>query len=68
MSQAIVAKVRGVVTEYRLKGSIHLFIAGPAGLAFLIGQQLNTFGTITVYEHVADGPIGLYRQSLQFNS
>jgi len=33
---------------------LHVFIAAPAGLAVLIGQQLNTFGPVTVHEHVED--------------
>jgi SMODS-associated and fused to various effectors sensor domain len=39
---------------------VHLFIAGPVGLAFLLGQLLNTFGTIRTYEHVSDHSVGHY--------
>jgi hypothetical protein len=40
---------------WRLRGSgLHLFISAPAGLAVLLGQQLNTFGPLTVYEHVEE--------------
>jgi hypothetical protein len=39
--------------EWRPRGgTVHAFIAAPAGLAVLIGQQLNTFGPVTVHEHV----------------
>jgi hypothetical protein len=31
--------------------SVHLFIAAPAGLAFMIGQLLNPFGNIQLYHH-----------------
>jgi hypothetical protein len=31
---------------------VHLFFAGPVGLAFLLGQQLNTFSLVHTYEHV----------------
>jgi len=35
-------------------GDLHLFMAGPVGLAVLIGQLLNTWGPITVYEQSDD--------------
>jgi hypothetical protein len=47
--------------EYGNVGTVHLFLAVPAGLAFLIGQLLNTFGTIQTYEHVGSDGSGAYR-------
>lgn len=48
--------LRSARDRYGDVGTVHLFIAGPAGLAFLIGQLLNTFGAVQTYEHVqADG-------------
>jgi SMODS-associated and fused to various effectors sensor domain len=42
--------------EYGNIGTVHLFMAAPAGLAVLVGQLLNTFGAVQTYEHViADG-------------
>ncbi|MEJ2065478.1 MAG: SAVED domain-containing protein [Reinekea sp.] len=40
--------------DYRAsqKGTVHLFIAGPVGLAFLIGQQLNTLSSVQTYEYI----------------
>ena len=35
-------------------GRVHLFMAAPAGLSFMLGQLLNTFGEIQTYEHLAD--------------
>lgn len=64
MTAAIIQEIRGVFREFRLQGSVHLFIAGPVGLAFLLGQQFNTFGEVHCYEHVAEGPIGIYRKNL----
>jgi len=64
MTQAIIQEVRSVIREFRLQGSVHLFVAGPAGLLFLLGQQLNTFGKIYCYEHESVGPIGSYRLNL----
>jgi hypothetical protein len=31
-------------------GQIHLFVATPAGIAFMAGQLLNTFGEVQTYE------------------
>lgn len=39
-------------TKYGTRGTVHLFLAVPAGVAFMIGQQLNTFATVQTYEHV----------------
>ncbi len=64
ITQAIIQEIRSVIREFRLQGSVHLFVAGPAGLLFLLGQQLNTFGKIYCYEHEAVGPIGFYRLNL----
>ena len=36
------------------RANLHLFLAGPLGLAVLIGQHLNTFGECVVYEHFPD--------------
>jgi hypothetical protein len=43
------------------RGTLHLFLAVPAGLAVLIGQTLNTFGPIQTYEHVGTDAVGLYQ-------
>ena len=68
MTQAIIREIRSVIHEFRLQGSVHFFIAGPAGLLFLLGRQLNTFGKIYCYEHEAVGPIGFYRLNLVMNT
>jgi len=43
------------------RGTIHLFLAVPAGLAVMIGQTLNTFGPIQTYEHVGTDAVGVYK-------
>ncbi len=53
-SQAMDA-ARGAMSNYRLLGSLHLFLAVPAGLAFMIGQQLNTFTDVLTYEYDPTG-------------
>lgn len=42
------------------RGTVHLFLAVPAGLAMMIGQTLNTFGPIQTYEHVGTDAVGVY--------
>lgn len=43
--------LRRVAGERRIRGTVHLFLAVPAGVAFMIGQQLNTFGRVQTYEY-----------------
>lgn len=38
--------------QYGSLGTIHLFMAVPVGIAVLIGQNLNTFGSVQTYEHL----------------
>jgi hypothetical protein len=42
------------------RGTLHLFLAVPAGLAMMIGQMLNTFGPVQTYEHIPTGAVGVY--------
>ncbi len=44
------AVLEGARQEYGRLGRIHLFVAAPAGLAVLLGQLLNTFGEIQLYD------------------
>lgn len=53
--------LRAARREYGDVGTIHLFMAVPAGLAMLIGQLLNTFGAVQTYEHVTIDGSGRYR-------
>jgi SMODS-associated and fused to various effectors sensor domain/TIR domain len=57
LANLTVDAMRAARVEYGTIGNFHLFLAGPAGLAFLIGQLLNTFGTVHTYEHVPDQSI-----------
>jgi hypothetical protein len=52
--------LRQVRRQYGNIGTVHLFMAVPAGLAVLIGQLLNTFGDVQTYEHVGIGGSGRY--------
>jgi len=51
-------------TNHRVNGHLHIFMAGPVGLAIMIGQLLNTFGQVHLYDHVASGNIGDYKQAI----
>jgi hypothetical protein len=56
----IVEALRYARDQYQPRGALHLFLAVPAGLAMLIGQMLNTFGTVQTYEHVPTDAVGRY--------
>ncbi len=47
----IVDSVRGARTKYGASGTLHIFLAAPAGLAVMLGQLLNTFAAVQTYEH-----------------
>jgi SMODS-associated and fused to various effectors sensor domain len=49
------------------RGTLHVFLAVPAGLAMMIGQMLNTFGPVQTYEHVATDSVGDYQPAARLN-
>jgi hypothetical protein len=53
--------MRAARREYGNMGTVHLFMAVPAGLAMLTGQLLNTFGSVQTYEHVTVDGSGRYK-------
>ncbi len=55
VAQMAVDALRQAWSHYGRRGTVHLFIAAPVGLAFMIGQQLNTFDVIQTYEYIASG-------------
>jgi hypothetical protein len=46
----IVRELREARALYRTDGTLHIVLAGPVGLAVLLGQWLNTFKAIATYE------------------
>jgi hypothetical protein len=60
--------MRAARREYGNIGTVHLFTAVPAGLVVLIGQLLNTFGTVQTYEHVNIDGSGCYRPAALLRS
>ncbi|MGH9553633.1 MAG: SAVED domain-containing protein, partial [Terriglobales bacterium] len=57
----IVEGLRKARADLQPRGTVHLFLAVPAGLAMMIGQMLNTFGPIQTYEHLAMDAVGAYQ-------
>ena len=53
--------LRAIRRDYGNIGTVHLFMAAPAGLAVLVGQLLNTFGSVQTYEHMLTSGSGEYR-------
>jgi SMODS-associated and fused to various effectors sensor domain len=64
LAYEVIGAMRTARSRYGRVGDVHLFIAGPVGLAFLLGQLLNTFGTVHTYEHVNDDGVGHYRPAV----
>jgi hypothetical protein len=60
----LVEAMKAARTRWRDIRRIHLFIAGPAGFAVLIGQLLNGLGPIQTYEHIPDDAIGHYERAV----
>jgi hypothetical protein len=60
----LVEAIKAARTQWRDIRRIHLFIAGPAGFAVLIGQLLNGLGPIQTYEHIPDDAIGHYERAV----
>ena len=57
VARELMRQVRRARDEYDAVGNLHLFLAVPASVAFMIGQQLNTFGRVQTYEHIAESDI-----------
>ena len=49
-----IESMRRARQSFSATGRVHLFLAAPAGLSFMLGQLLNTFGEVQTYEHLAD--------------
>jgi hypothetical protein len=60
IAHSVIEAIREAREKLMPKGSIHLFMAVPVGLAFLLGQLSNTLGPIWVYEHEESDSIGHY--------
>ena len=61
LARQIVGAIREIRGQLRTIERIHLFLAGPAGLAVLLGQLLNAVGPVQTYEHDQTSGVGCYR-------
>lgn len=52
--------IRDARADFRPRGAIHLFMATPLGLGMLVGQLLNTLGSVQTYEHLAEDAVGRF--------
>ena len=51
LAQALALALRTERTAEERRETVHLFVAGPAGFSFLLGQQAQSFGLVVVYEY-----------------
>lgn len=59
VARTIAKAIRDARHELRTIERTHLFFAGPAGLAMLVGQQINAVGPVQTYEHMQTGSDGV---------
>ena len=54
LARAVRDAIRQARRDYGATGTVHLFLAVPAGIAVLLGQLLNTLGRVQTYDFQAD--------------
>lgn len=59
----VIEAIDSARATYDANGTVHLFLACPAGFAVLLGQSLNTVGRVVVYEHES-GATPVYRPAV----
>lgn len=64
VAHKVAQAIRSARNEVQPRGKVHLFMAVPVGLAMMLGQLLNTFGPVQLYEHDPADAIGFYRPSV----
>jgi hypothetical protein len=67
LAHEVITSVRAARNRYGVISDVHLFMAAPAGLAFLLGQLLNTLGTVHTYEYVSGDGIPHYQPAVSLN-
>lgn len=65
LATELVDAIRRARERYLGIEDIHLFLAAPVGLAFMLGQLLNAVGPVTVYEHFDQTALGYYRPEVR---
>lgn len=61
LSEALTAEVKAMRESHGLKGRVHLFVAGPGGFPFYLGQRQPALGPTTLYEFDFEGTKELIR-------
>jgi SMODS-associated and fused to various effectors sensor domain len=61
--RVVVEGLRQARNDLQPRGTVHLFLAVPAGLAMMIGQMLNTFGSVQTHEHIGSDAVGVYQSA-----
>lgn len=61
LAQLVVSAIRDAKRDLRTIQRTHLFLAGPTGLAVLVGRLLNALGPVQTYEHEQQEGVGSYR-------
>lgn len=62
LARLVADEIRNAKRHNPLVRKTHIFYAGPAGVAMMIGQQLNAIGPVQTYEHFQspDDGVGKY--------
>lgn len=58
LAEAVSQRIQTIMQGSRSKGRAHLFIAGPNGFAFFLGQHQKAIGPSSIYEWDFDGQKG----------
>jgi len=61
LARVVIETLKKARDDLQPRGSIHLFLSVPVGVAMMIGQLLNTVGTVQTYEHLTPDAVGIYR-------
>jgi hypothetical protein len=56
IARRAVYECKAATSSWNVRGTVHLFLAVPAGLAFMIGQLCNAMGELQTYEYLAGHP------------
>lgn len=58
LAETLTAEVKAVREAHGLQGRVHLFVAGPGGFTFYLGQRQTAIGPTTLYEFDFEGTMG----------
>jgi hypothetical protein len=56
--------IRETRAKYAIRGTVHLFMAVPVGIAVMIGQLLNTLASVQTYEFDQRGSVPFHPSAL----